>query len=290
MSADGGTYTFSLESGASTYAWGTRHGSTQVEPTEYKSVLVRRPSPPRVPDDWVCSDNQQFFLGEASALVDAVASLTDPKVLWVNAPGANKQASQKLLQLSVARRLGFLVPATLVTRDPSAAYDFYKRHHEQIVCKPLSATPVSTDSSYFLYTHVLSDSLTLGDFADVTLGSSLLQGFIEKRCDVRVAVVADRLFAFEILSQQDERAKVDWRAVPVGLEHRAIDVPERIRVALADLRRALKLQAMHVDFALDHDGRWWFLETNPNGQWLWLQLLTGAPIAAAFAELLAHKL
>src|SRR6266545_3193667 len=38
----------------------------------------------------------------------------------------------------------------------------------------------------------------------------------------------------------------------------------------------------------EHDGSgcWWFLEANPNGQWLWLEHATGLPIAAAVATAL----
>ena len=34
------------------------------------------------------------------------------------------------------------------------------------------------------------------------------------------------------------------------------------------------------------DGPWWFLEVNPNGQWLWIEHATGLPIAAAVAAAL----
>jgi hypothetical protein len=37
------------------------------------------------------------------------------------------------------------------------------------------------------------------------------------------------------------------------------------------------------------DGGYTFFELNPNGQWAWVEQLTGLPIAAALAEeLLAH--
>ncbi|MEU3896638.1 MvdC/MvdD family ATP grasp protein [Streptomyces sp. NPDC045251] len=43
------------------------------------------------------------------------------------------------------------------------------------------------------------------------------------------------------------------------------------------------------DFAIDREGRWWFLECNPSGQWYWLEHETGLPMLAAMADLLERK-
>jgi hypothetical protein len=43
-----------------------------------------------------------------------------------------------------------------------------------------------------------------------------------------------------------------------------------------------------VDFAIEADGRWCFLESNGCGQYGWLEAQTGAPISAALADLLAE--
>src|SRR6266436_1832486 len=43
-----------------------------------------------------------------------------PEPLWVNHPARNAAASHKIEQLTIARRLGFTVPDTLVTQDRDA--------------------------------------------------------------------------------------------------------------------------------------------------------------------------
>ena len=43
-----------------------------------------------------------------------------------------------------------------------------------------------------------------------------------------------------------------------------------------------------LDFVVDHDGAWWFLENNPGGQYGWLEGMTGAPITGALAQTLAE--
>jgi len=43
-----------------------------------------------------------------------------------------------------------------------------------------------------------------------------------------------------------------------------------------------------LDFVVDHDGFWWFLECNPGGQYGWLEDATGAPITESLARVLAE--
>ncbi|WP_188281637.1 hypothetical protein [Streptomyces sp. CBMA29] len=38
------------------------------------------------------------------------------------------------------------------------------------------------------------------------------------------------------------------------------------------------------DFGLAHDGRWWWYECNPNGQWAWFPPGINTPIASAIAD------
>jgi D-alanine-D-alanine ligase-like ATP-grasp enzyme len=51
--------------------------------------------------------------------------------------------------------------------------------------------------------------------------------------------------------------------------------------------RRLRLRYAAADFAVDGEGRWWFPEVNPNGQWLWLEHAAGVPISKAVADALS---
>lgn len=284
-----GTYKFCLGSSDVEFRFSTASGKAQIAPTRVRSVLVRRPSRPQPRSGEQTEQSDAFFLGESVAVLDAVPYLCDPDTLWVNHPHVNRLAGLKLRQLARAQEAGLHVPPTLVTNIPAEAYEFYKRHGERLICKPLSSTPITQDGSWFIFTHELRAAMASSDFDDVAMGSSLLQVCIEKRSDVRVAVIGDTVIGCEILSQGDVRATTDWRVVPVGLEHRIIAVPDAVAQALRSLRATLGLAAMHCDFAIARDtGQWWFLEANPNGQWLWIELATGAAIADAFAGLLAR--
>ncbi|MNZ28723.1 hypothetical protein D3C78_459550 [compost metagenome] len=48
--------------------------------------------------------------------------------------------------------------------------------------------------------------------------------------------------------------------------------------------RRLNLRYGAIDFVCDPQGNLWFLEINPNGQWAWIENLTGYPIAEAIVD------
>ena len=64
------------------------------------------------------------------------------------------------------------------------------------------------------------------------------------------------------------------------------NVPAKVADQVRRLLDLLRLRFAALDFAVDTDSRWWFLEVNPNGQWLWIEQATGLPIAAGIAAAL----
>jgi glutathione synthase/RimK-type ligase-like ATP-grasp enzyme len=47
--------------------------------------------------------------------------------------------------------------------------------------------------------------------------------------------------------------------------------------------KRLGLEFGALDFIVTETGVWYFLEVNPSGQWLWIEDLTGLPIADSIA-------
>ena len=68
------------------------------------------------------------------------------------------------------------------------------------------------------------------------------------------------------------------RRSDVELEHSRHDLPDEIRSSCLRLVRALNLRFGAIDLVLTPDGQYYFLEINPNGQWLWLEDKLGFPI------------
>lgn len=102
---------------------------------------------------------------------------------------------------------------------------------------------------------------------------SFVQEYIEKAFELRVTVVGNRIFACRIDSQlqQDDTGKIDWRQ------------------GYGTYLRRMGLNFGCFDFIVTPSGEYVFLECNPNGQWLWVELETGLPISEAIARWLADK-
>jgi glutathione synthase/RimK-type ligase-like ATP-grasp enzyme len=113
----------------------------------------------------------------------------------------------------------------------------------------------------------------------------LFQAYVPKRSELRVTVVGERVFAAEIGSQATHHTRHDWRRYDMAhTPHTPHALPEPVARAAVALVRALGLVYGAIDLVLTPDGDYVFLEINPNGQYLWIEHLTGLPITAAIAD------
>ncbi|MGH3947643.1 MAG: ATP-grasp ribosomal peptide maturase [Pseudonocardiaceae bacterium] len=201
---------------------------------------------------------------------------------WLNHPCDIARAEYKPLQLHNAGAVGLTVPDTLITNDPEAARRF-ATEHGHVGYKPLSALGVSEDNEYRL---VYANRITAADITDTVAATAhLFQTWIDKAFEVRLTVVDDAFFAVRI-DAESPAAAIDWRTDYNNLTYSITDVPNDVRHRVAGLLDMLMLRFAALDFVVTPDSEWVFLETNPNGQWGWLQEATGAPIAAAIADAL----
>jgi glutathione synthase/RimK-type ligase-like ATP-grasp enzyme len=131
------------------------------------------------------------------------------------------------------------------------------------------------------------DLLRLGALATAPI---IAQAEVSKSIEVRVTIVGCRVFAVAIHSQSTRRTRGDWRRYSegrYGTPHQRHALPAQVEQNCILLARRLGLRYGAVDLVVTPDGRYVFLEINPNGQWLWLEHLTGIPISDAMSELLA---
>jgi glutathione synthase/RimK-type ligase-like ATP-grasp enzyme len=115
----------------------------------------------------------------------------------------------------------------------------------------------------------------------------IFQAYVPKRLEVRVTVVGSAIFPAEIHSQQTHRTRHDWRRYDHGetpyLPHA---LPGHVAERCLRLVAELGLCYGAIDLVLTPDGRYVFLEINPNGQYLWIEHATGMPISGAVCDLL----
>jgi len=195
----------------------------------------------------------------------------------------------KPLQLTTAAACGLHVQPTLVTNVPSAASRFASDHGRATrYANPSARTQSPKVASSRSFTLAGSPTATSTSWAGSPLQPpSCNIGWIKPR-KPRVVVIGERMFTVTIVTDSP-RARVDWRADFTALRYRLVDTPPEVEKGLRRYMDSLGLAYAAVDFAIDRDGRWCFLESNSSGQYGWLEAQTGAPITAALADLLTHQ-
>jgi glutathione synthase/RimK-type ligase-like ATP-grasp enzyme len=115
-----------------------------------------------------------------------------------------------------------------------------------------------------------------------------IQNYIEKAYELRVTVVGDRDFACKIDSQvAGGNTSVDWRRYNLPkTPHSQYTLPSNVREQLISFHAYFGLAASSFDLVRSRDGDYVFLESNPYGQWLWIEDLTGLQITEAITDLL----
>jgi hypothetical protein len=97
-----------------------------------------------------------------------------------------------------------------------------------------------------------------------------IQDFIEAKYDVTVVFINGKLFAYE-LERKDNL--VDWRK-EINIEKQnwlVHNLEKGIQEKILMYMNELGLKFGRLDFLYDN-GKYYFLEVNPNGQWAWLDL------------------
>lgn len=187
---------------------------------------------------------------------------------WVNDPYILRISEKKLYQLKVAADVGLQTPATLVTNNSEEANFFYKKHNKKIIAKPLSHGGYGENEKFAIFTTDL-ESIAF-DFSCLKLGPSIFQEKVQKKADVRVSIFGNQMFAYLIYANNNE---IDWRKLPPQEQiFEPYCIPLKIKNKLFLLMKKLKLSFSAVDFCIDNNGNWIFLEVNPNGQWAWFDV------------------
>jgi len=206
---------------------------------------------------------------------------------WLSHPEAIRIAERKVVQLNIASRLGFEIPQTVVTNDPDKVIELRRMCHNGIVVKPLYIGFVDDrQKPLSIYTNRLADE-DYDQIETVRLAPSIYQEAIDKIADLRVTVVGKRVFSARIDGADGNGETPDWRCLDLKeLTHSVYELPADLERACLELVSSLKLEFGAIDFAIDRNGQHIFLEVNANGQWGWIEKLTGLPITTAIADLL----
>jgi glutathione synthase/RimK-type ligase-like ATP-grasp enzyme len=185
----------------------------------------------------------------------------------------------KANQTDIARKVGLVVPETVITNDLDTIKHLAERHSE-IIVKPLAYNGFAVgEYQYGCYTNILTAS-ELNQFhrEDLEYAPAIFQQRINKVQELRVTVIGEEIFACEIQTSPGTVENIDWRIQDVeDLTHRLVELPEEVSMSLNKMLSMMGLNFGAFDLIRDETGTYFFIEVNPNGQYLWIELLTGRP-------------
>ena len=255
-----------------------------ISANEIMSVWYRRNVAPILPEE-LGTGSREFCEREARAFIEG-ALRAIPTDRWLSSPEAIWRAEKKPYNLAIAAKLGFTLPPTIITNHAQRVRDFSRGRN--LVAKAVSSGYIQhPDGFHAIFTNALGPE-DLVDLSGLTLAPVTFQEKIEKSSDIRVTVIGDNVFAAEILSQNRQSSKTDWRATDdPHLEHVKHQLPTDLADKCRKLVKKLDIGFGAIDLALTPDGNYVFFEINPNGEWLWIQDKLGYPIAEAIASWLA---
>ncbi len=255
-----------------------REGGT-VELTNTRVGWWRRVRPFTIHPSIIDPSMRAFAESETS---QAVSGMLDAlPCTWVNNRAADEVAHHKPYQWSVAQAVGLRVPKTLVASDAASAREFVNcMEPGKTVFKSFIAMTESWRETRLVETSDL-EHLDAVHYAPV-----IFQEYIPG-VDLRITIVGDTVFAAEI-DARDTRYPVDMRMVVGEANVRAVELPDSLDATLLELQRRLGLSYGAIDMRRTDKGEYVFLENNPAGQWMFVELRTGLPISQAMANLLAR--
>jgi glutathione synthase/RimK-type ligase-like ATP-grasp enzyme len=250
--------------------------------SKFDSVWFRRFKLP--PFDEVNPHERLYLIKDFETLFSNIFEVLSPKV-WISKPDKIYRAENKLLQLTEARNTGFHIPETLVTNNHLELLNFYNYQDKKLIIKPIRQGRVEmTDGFKNIFTNFIQPEI-IENIYDFDLTPCIFQRHIQKQYELRITVVKNKLFTVKIDSQANQNTSIDWRKEKVPLI--PFTLPTEIGLKCIELVDKLGLSFGAIDMIYDREGRYIFLEINPNGQWAWIELETGLPISDAIISILS---
>jgi glutathione synthase/RimK-type ligase-like ATP-grasp enzyme len=198
---------------------------------------------------------------------------------WMNHPRHLRGAAWKGEQLQRAARMGFRVPASLVTNDPALVRAFRDSLPGKMIFKSMSTPTLAAEEVARqdrqvsgLNTTIVDEEMMeqLGAVAELPCH---FQEFVDKAYELRVTIIGQRVFAARISSSDEQFTMVDSRRMCDAIRYEAVQLPAALEQRCRDFVHSYGLDYGALDLAVTPEGEAVFLENNPGGQFLYVEQL-----------------
>lgn len=246
----------------------------KITPENLKAVYFRAPVFLRTGKTY--SLQEQLYRSQWSAFIRNL--ITFDKAKWVNHPVATYRSENKLYQLKCAKRFELAVPTTYVG---NSLPDNIKSECTYIVKSLDTALFYDGEQEMFTYSTMVTGQELLN--SEIKSAPVIIQECLHNKTDLRVTVIGDKIFPVSI-TKSGRKIEGDWRQnAKEELSYDRINLPSKMHNQILDLMRFLGLEFGGIDFALV-DGKYYFIEVNPTGEWGWLVSASHLPIDKAIVN------
>jgi hypothetical protein len=273
------------------------NGHRQFIFSNVRSIYYRRPTKPRIEKE-ISSTYQDVYIDECWSGLHSIL-FTFSEARWFGHPHLDKVNSSKLAQKLIADEIQHTfkqvyTPDSILANNSSDLISFSEKY-PYLVMKPIDSRGVINDDEWIPF---FSERISSSDLISAIkeqkypqLNYCLLQEYIEKKHEWRITVVDQDVFGCLILSQDNEHSKIDWRRIGhEEISHIAAKPPQFIVDFCLKFLNSLKIHFGAFDFIETPDNKFYFLECNVNGQWLWIEECTGQKISKSIADALQHTI
>lgn len=233
-------------------------------------------------DFFESTEKQELYYYSREALTVLEAAIVQSDCIEFNAPSASRLAANKILQISVAKRVGMAVPETRFTNERRVVSALEAQSDStQIIGKALKTAFIpptignGADARLIHTTPVKARDLS--DPKAIHEAVAIYQKRIPKDYELRVVVFGREHHAFSIHPPESEDGKLDWRLTQWENTHSYIGQLNELG-CVSEYINEFRLHYGVFDFIRTPNGEVVFLECNPDGQWGWLEEETGETV------------
>lgn len=262
--------------------------SKNIAIDEIKSVWLRRIVTPDISNFNIVNDDaRNFAIQEYDFSLRWLINFFD--CLVVDREENLIKARNKFLQLKIAQKVGFIIPSTLITNDSEQAREFVAAHEKSIVKSIGGYGKRLANGFESAYSNIITPRI-VAQFDSLKLAPVCLQEYIDKKFELRVTIIKDRIFTCKIDSQNQAETKVDWRKGGGNLKHTVYVLDSIVSGKLIQMMQFFQINFAAFDLVVTPKDEIVFLEMNPSGQFVWIEELTGMPITDTLIDFLIGKI
>lgn len=249
--------------------WEITHGNDTISKEGTKSIYYRKPAFPDTSEFDI--EYRRMINSDILAIIDGLTNSFDGVVL--TKPYLLRRAENKVYQLVYVQQHSILMPESFVGNN-----NHWEHLSKPRIIKPLSVGKIETSSGIsIIQTNLMHDE---DCYDSIELTPVYIQNYVQKSYEVRITVIDDNYFAVKIISDNS----VDWRNG--NNRYELIEVPEEVKECIQMMMMNFQLRFGAIDYIVGDDGKWYFLEINPNGQWQWLECILNLSISDCIMQVL----